>query len=99
MVDSTPVLANSARPRKSVVEGSIVILKLVANLSVPALLIALANGPLAGEKPDFSRVPLPAGLVAPEARSAVAAMVCFFEGPAVDETGNVFFSDIPGNRI
>src|SRR5882672_9355927 len=29
----------------------------------------------------------------------VAAVVCFLEGPAVDADGNVFFSDIAGNRI
>src|SRR5262249_27666201 len=28
-----------------------------------------------------------------------AAVVCFLEGPAVDAKGNVFFSDIAGNRI
>ncbi|MBI3824292.1 MAG: SMP-30/gluconolactonase/LRE family protein [Planctomycetes bacterium] len=28
-----------------------------------------------------------------------AATVCFLEGPAVDAAGNVFFSDIAGNRI
>jgi gluconolactonase len=28
-----------------------------------------------------------------------AATVCFLEGPAVDADGNVFFSDISGNRI
>jgi gluconolactonase len=29
----------------------------------------------------------------------IAATVCFLEGPAVDAAGNVFFSDIAGNRI
>src|SRR4051794_12780536 len=29
----------------------------------------------------------------------VAAVVCFLEGPAVDADGNVFFSDVAGNRI
>ena len=32
-------------------------------------------------------------------RMAPAAVVCFLEGPAVDAAGNVFFSDIAGNRI
>src|SRR5438270_2720278 len=27
------------------------------------------------------------------------SVVCFLEGPAVDGQGNVFFSDISGNRI
>jgi gluconolactonase len=56
-------------------------------------------GLLAEDKADLSRVPLPTGLVAPEAKAAVGALVCFLEGPAVDEKGYVFFSDITGNRI
>jgi gluconolactonase len=56
-------------------------------------------GVAADEKADLSQVPLPAGLVAPETKATVAALVCFFEGPAVDENENVFFSDISGNRI
>jgi gluconolactonase len=42
---------------------------------------------------------LPAGLVAPNAVAEAAATVAFLEGPAVDASGNVFFSDIAGNRI
>ena len=55
-------------------------------------------GGTAEDKADLSQVPLPAGLVAPETKAMVAALVCFFEGPAVDENENVFFSDISGNR-
>ena len=44
-------------------------------------------------------VALPEGLVAPQSVAETAATVCFLEGPAVDEAGNVFFSDIAGNRI
>src|SRR4029450_7570832 len=40
-----------------------------------------------------------AGLVAPDAKASVAALVCFFEGPAVDENENVFFSDIVSNPV
>jgi len=29
----------------------------------------------------------------------IAAVVCFLEGPAVDAYGNIFFSDVAGNRI
>src|SRR5204863_9653416 len=32
-------------------------------------------------------------------KGEIAAVVCFLEGPAVDADGNVFFSDIAGNRI
>src|SRR5947209_6826978 len=49
--------------------------------------------------PTPARGPPPAGLVAPAARPAAAAVVTFLEGPAVDAAGNVYFSDIAGNRI
>jgi gluconolactonase len=42
---------------------------------------------------------LPTALLEPEDKVQVAAGVCFLEGPAVDAEGNVFFSDIAGNRI
>src|SRR5579871_5186168 len=48
---------------------------------------------------DLSTAPLPEGLVARQTAAAPAAVVCFLEGPAVDAAGNVFFSDIAGNRI
>jgi gluconolactonase len=53
----------------------------------------------ADDKTDLSKAPLPADLVAPDAKAVSAAGVCFLEGPAVDDKGNVFFSDIAGNRI
>ncbi|MBI2808615.1 MAG: SMP-30/gluconolactonase/LRE family protein [Planctomycetes bacterium] len=43
--------------------------------------------------------PLPPGLVAPATVVDTAGTACFLEGPAVDGKGNVFFSDIAGNRI
>jgi gluconolactonase len=48
---------------------------------------------------DLSKTPPPEGLVAKETAATPAAVVCFLEGPAVDVAGNVFFSDIAGNRI
>jgi hypothetical protein len=48
---------------------------------------------------DLSKTPPPADLVAKDVKAAPAAVVCFLEGPAVDAQGNVFFSDIAGNRI
>ena len=48
---------------------------------------------------DLSKTPLPEELVAKQTVPAPAAVVCFLEGPAVDAAGNVFFSDIAGNRI
>ena len=53
----------------------------------------------AEEPASLKSVPLPTELLAPEARLQVASGVCFLEGPAVDVAGNVFFSDIAGNRI
>ena len=53
----------------------------------------------AQEKADPAKVGLPAELVPADARVQAAAGVCFLEGPAVDAQGNVFFSDIAGNRI
>jgi gluconolactonase len=44
-------------------------------------------------------VPLPAELVPANAKAAPASVVCFLEGPAIDAAGNIFFSDISGNRI
>jgi gluconolactonase len=55
--------------------------------------------PAAAQMPDLRATPLPTALLAPEAKVIVAAGVCFLEGPAVDAAGNVFFSDIQGNRI
>jgi gluconolactonase len=48
---------------------------------------------------DLAAVPLPIDLLAPQAALQVAAGVCFLEGPAIDAAGNIYFSDIAGNRI
>jgi gluconolactonase len=53
----------------------------------------------ASQAADMKAVPLPADLLAPQSSLQVAAGVCFLEGPAMDATGNLFFSDIAGNRI
>src|SRR5262245_80164 len=63
------------------------------------LFVHLPVGRFAEKEANLSRVPLPTGLVAPQTKATAAALVCFFEGPAVDEQGTVFFSDITGNRI
>lgn len=59
----------------------------------------LVGGVLAAELPDLAKTPLPSGLLAPEAKVQSLLHVSFLEGPAVDAAGNVFFSDIAGNRI
>lgn len=51
----------------------------------------------AGDSPAKSGPPT--ALLAKEAALAPAAVVCFLEGPAADAAGNLFFSDIAGNRI
>ena len=90
-------LIDSQRTRDA--EDLLMTFKFAVCFSVPILLSALARDLVADEKSQFSTVPLPAGLVTPDVNVSRAAMVCFFEGPAVDEKGNVFFSDIPGDRI
>lgn len=68
--------------------------------SSPIVLIAVIGlGSSRTSAQDLSRTPLPEALVAKETTPAAAAVVCFLEGPAVDADGNVFFSDIAGNRI
>jgi gluconolactonase len=72
---------------------------------MPARILALLlitislNVESIAQMPDLSKTPLPASLLPAETRVTLAAGICFLEGPAVDATGNVFFSDIQGNRI
>lgn len=54
---------------------------------------------VAADMPDLTKTPLPVALLANQAKVTVAAGICFLEGPAADAAGNVFFSDIQGNRI
>jgi gluconolactonase len=51
------------------------------------------------EQSSLSRAPLPAPLLAPGAATTIAARTCLLEGPAFDGNGNLFFSDIVGNRV
>src|SRR3954451_20300100 len=48
---------------------------------------------------DLAKAPPPAGLLAPEAATTVAARLALLEGPAVDAKGDLYFSDIYANRI
>jgi gluconolactonase len=66
--------------------------------SIVVTLLALAA--VSAQPPtDISKTPLPKGLVNSDAPPVPAALISFLEGPAVDADGNVFFSDIAGNRI
>jgi gluconolactonase len=47
----------------------------------------------------LAQAPLPPDLLAPKAVTTVAARTCLLEGPAFDGDGNLFFSDIIGNRV
>ena len=69
------------------------------HLVVQSTTLFVLLGPSLCVGQDLSKTPLPEGLVAKETAAAPAAVVCFLEGPAVDAEGNVFFSDIAGNRI
>jgi gluconolactonase len=70
-----------------------------SGFAAAVLLTACHLGLHAGDLPGLAKVPPPAGLVPPDAKAGAAAVVCFLEGPAEDGKGNVFFSDIAGNRI
>jgi gluconolactonase len=50
-------------------------------------------------QPDFHKLSLPAGFVAPNASAAPATWAAFLEGPAAAANGDVYFSDIVNNRI
>ncbi len=64
-----------------------------------ALLAAAPAAARADDPVDLAHAPLPAGLLAPESATTIAARTCLLEGPAFDPEGNLFFSDIFGNRI
>ena len=67
------------------------ILTIAVLLTIPAFTTSGGTGP--------KMAPLPDGLVAPNTVAEAVGTVAFLEGPAVDAEGNVFFSDIAGNRI
>ncbi len=71
---------------------------IVMVLASVIVLASMQGVTAAGGKVDLHKVPPPAELLAADTATA-AAVVCFLEGPAVDAQGNVFFSDIAGNRI
>jgi gluconolactonase len=65
----------------------------------PLIAACMTSAWSADAVPDLMKAPPPEGLVARDTAPGLAAVVCFLEGPAVDAAGNVFFSDIAGNRI
>ena len=69
--------------------------KLLFSLVILFVVGAMSAAP----QPDYHKMPLPGDLVPKDTTPAAAAVICFLEGPAVDAGGNVFFSDMAGNRI
>ena len=65
----------------------------------PLVAFAVIASSLSAQESDLKQASLPTALLAQDAKLTVASGVCFLEGPAVDAQGNVFFSDISGNRI
>ena len=51
------------------------------------------------QQSSLAQAPLPVDLLAPQATTTIAAHTCLLEGPAFDNSGNLFFSDIIGNQI
>src|SRR4051794_26932772 len=68
-------------------------------LAASALLLAPPATRAADEKGNLTQAAIPTSLLAPQAQVAVASLVCFLEGPAVDAAGNLFFSDITTDRV
>ena len=62
------------------------------------LVVAISVAP-AADKVDFARVGRRPASSAHGYEGGRRLAVCFLEGPAADADGNVFFSDIAGNRI
>jgi gluconolactonase len=69
----------------------------VTGLIAPCCLFCA--GAAAQQARDLSNTPLPAAVLASDAKLQVAASVSFLEGPAVDSAGNVYFSDMATDRI
>jgi gluconolactonase len=63
------------------------------------LVFCILTSSAQGDPPRLADIPVPAELLAGKAELSVVAAVCFLEGPAEDAGGNLFFSDIAGNRI
>ena len=71
----------------------------LASALIAASLVVSQPGVHAQGPSDLAKAPMPTALLAPEAATTVAARVALLEGPAFDGEGNLFFSDIFGNRI
>jgi gluconolactonase len=52
-----------------------------------------------GPSVELHHAPVPSSLLAPEGKLSVATRTSFLEGPAVASDGELYFSDLIGNRI
>ena len=68
-------------------------------LAISILFVILSSNLPPADKASITNAPLPSALLAAQAKTSVAARVSFLEGPAFDEGGTLYFSDIAGNRI
>jgi gluconolactonase len=59
----------------------------------------LGEGGMGQDRIDFASLGEPLAMLGPEPSVVVDSAVCFLEGPAEDDEGTLFFSDIAGNRI
>src|SRR5688572_17793443 len=78
--------------------SSFVLAPIASSALLYCALLGEANTPGAA-KVDRRYLELPLPAVASEAGVKTATILAFTEGPAVDAEGNVYFSDIEGNRI
>lgn len=72
---------------------------MVVRAAFALFITMLMATPIHADESDLKNAPLPSDLLAADSKLQVAAGVCFLEGPAVDAEGNVYVSDIAGNRI
>ncbi len=71
----------------------------IVSALIAASLVASPSPARAQGPGELAKAPPPTGLLAPEAATTVAARVALLEGPAFDDKGGLFFSDVYGNRI
>jgi gluconolactonase len=68
-----------------------------ALLGIALLLLAVSSASVVAA--DLKDVPPPTGLLPPGSSVTVSARVAFLEGPAFDDAGNLYFSDLFNDRI
>ncbi len=73
-------------------------MRLLAVLTLALAACSPAPPPQAAEAP-VEAIPAPTALLAPDATLGTAVSLVFTEGPAADDQGNVYFSEVTGNRI